>query len=122
MKLIYSWIILFLLSHSVFAVEKNVDIRSKVFFRGEKLGSPFIKTQIGKRARVGLTEPKNNNRLSLEFQPMAVRGNKVRIGYLLAIKGDNNETFSRGGIWIEPGEKGRISIDKGEVELHLEIN
>ena len=99
----------------------HVEIDSKLFYRGKKIGSPRVIAEMGERARVIMSDSLRRREYSLEMRPQKISGDDIQINYLLAIKEARNETISRGRILMDSKENGRISIAGGEIEIHLKV-
>ncbi|MEM7645711.1 MAG: hypothetical protein AAF203_02265 [Pseudomonadota bacterium] len=115
----FSLIILVLaLPLSVFG--KNMEIDSKIYFKGQKVGSPRLYTKNGTKARVVMRDARKRE-YSLEMVPKILADKTIKVSYKLAIKEKKNETITRGSILVDPSQNGRVSIDKGAVELFLKV-
>ena len=117
------WLIIIttIFSFNAFAIPHNVEIDSKLIVNGKKLGSPRILTLNGKKAQVMLHDQKQKKGYNLEFRPIMVEGKKVLLKYSVAIKEQGNETLSRGEVKVPYDQNGRISLDKGKVQIHFKV-
>lgn len=105
---------------SVSAVQ-NYEIDSKILFFGEKVGAPRVSVLEGHKAQFVIVSSKSKERFNLELTPKILSKDKVRLQYSLLVTKDNHETLSRGTIDIPKNQEGRIRLDKGKVEIQLQI-
>lgn len=113
-----------LISQPLWALPQNIVIDSKLFYQGKKLSSPRITTADGSRAVVSQRDVKGNTKFNLELLPIKSRGNVVQVRYALLIKEgvSQNEIHSRGVVHLQGKQKGKIYLDKGKVEIQLQVN
>ncbi len=104
-----------------FAIGHKLEIDSKVFFAGKKVASPRIVTNSGVKAKVLMSDQKNNREYDLEVLPVTVGGKTVDLQYSLAVRENNNETITRGDVVLDDNKNARILIDRGRIQIHLKI-
>ncbi len=104
-----------------FAVGHKLEIDSKVFFAGKKVAAPRIITNSGVKAKVLMSDQKNNREYDLEVLPVSAGGKTVDLLYSLAVREDNNETITRGEVVLDSNKNARILIDHGRIQIHLKI-
>ncbi len=105
---------------SVSAVQ-NYEIDSKVLFFGEKVGAPRVSVLEGHKAQFVIVSSKSRERFNLELTPRILSRDKIRLQYSLLMRKHNHETLSRGSIDILKNQEGHILLDKGKVEIQLQI-
>lgn len=110
-----------LFTSPVFAMKKNVEIDSKLFVNGKRIGSPRIVTLNGEKAKVILHDQKKNKGYNLEFHPFEVSGEKILLKYALAVREQGNEILSRGQLKVAYDKDGMISLDRGKIKIHFKV-
>ena len=119
-KWVITLITLFL-TLSSWGAPRKLEIDSKLFFHGRKVASPRIVTNSGEKAKVIMSDQKNNREYNLEVYPQSTPGKPVKLLYSLAVKEANNETFTRGEVKVGENKNARISIDHGRIQIHLKV-
>lgn len=104
-----------------FGVGHKLEIDSKLYFRGKKVASPRILTHAGEKAKVIMSDQKNDREYNLEVFPKMDSGEKVNLHYSLAVKEENNETITRGEVKMGENNNARIMIDHGRIQIHLKV-
>ena len=118
---LFKTLLILFFSFSAQAMNQKIEIDSKLFFNGKKIGSPRILAVDGEKSKIIMNDLKQNREYNLEVLPQIGRDKKVNLKYRLAIKGQKNETISRGSISIKDNKNGRIYLDHGRIQIHLKI-
>ncbi len=105
----------------VWAIGHKLEIDSKLYFKGKKVAAPRIVTMTGEKAKVVMSDQKNNREYNLEVFPSTTPGEKLNLLYSLAVREDNNETITRGEVKVDENKNTRISIDHGRIQIYLKI-
>ena len=104
---------------SVFA--NPIEIDSKLFFQGVKIGSPRVMANNGEKAKILMTDQKQSREYSLEVKPKYYGNNIIQLDYNLVIKEKKNEFMSRGVIELNNNNQARILLDKGKVQIDFKL-
>lgn len=104
-----------------YAIPRNVEIDSRLYFNGQRIGAPRILAEYGEKSKVFMSDLQQNREFNLEVTPVRMANEQVKLRYTLAIKEDKNEIISRGYVDLKNKKGGTIYLDKGKVEIHLKI-
>ncbi len=115
------FVFIFLFVSTVYGAPRSFEVDSKLFFKGNIIGSPRIQLKEGKKAKVIMNDQKNNREYNLEVVPTVGTNNRIHLQYSITVSEESNETISRGSIDFNQEKKGRISIDRGRIQLHLKV-
>lgn len=105
-----------------FAANRRIEIDSKLFFQGKKIGAPRIMATEGKKAKVIMNDQKQNREYNLEVFPVVKNGNQIDLQYSLSIRENNNETLTRGRVTIPNQKRAQISLDRGRIQMDLKVS
>jgi hypothetical protein len=105
----------------LWAAGHRVEIDSQLFFQGQKVAAPRIVTNQGEKAKVIMSDQKNNREYNLEVYPQVVKQGQYQLQYSLAVLEVNDEIITRGSVDLQSNKNARISIDQGRIELILKI-
>ncbi len=97
----------------------KVRIDSKLLVGGEKVASPRIFANEGRKSKIVMND--GGKEYSLEVLPQDIDQKKVNLKYSLSIRDRNLETLTRGSIRIPQNKSGLISLDKGRIKVFLKI-
>ena len=120
MKYFTLFIILF--SFPTVAFSKQLNIDSKIYYKGKKIGSPRILNSVGEKAKIVMKDDKKLREFSLEILARELKGDEVHLKYQLSIREKNHEILNRGDIKINEGHSGKVIIDKGQAEVHFKLS
>lgn len=100
---------------------ESLEIDSKVYFRGENLGSPRVTVAPGQKAQFTLATGSYGPQFTLELTPGLENDSTLRFHYNLELKENKHTTISRGQLKLIPGEKGQIRLDDGPIVVELKV-
>lgn len=96
-------------------------IDSKLIYKGQSISSPRITTLIGQKAIISQKNASGERVFSLELRPLHDKGDSIQMGYSVMIGEAKNEIHSRGVVEIKGQNVKELSLNEGEVQIHLKV-
>lgn len=106
----------------IFTQAKHLNIDSKIFYKGQKIGAPRILNSFGEKSKIVMKDDKKLREFSLEILAQELKGDEIHLKYQLSIRENNHEILNRGDLKINEGHSGRVIIDKGQAEVHFKLS